>query len=284
MEGSPLLHSAPARGARRTTAARVAVVGALVVAAAVARGRGAARPAARLDLPRPPAANNGSSSAGALSGDAASKTSLSVIDVPLSAMLAFPKVVAFLARQGIADPVNASASDAGRERLLAYLPARLELELDTRAVAGSFGANAAGGYVAFNLYYEEVASWMVVASLRGELLQFAPALTADELGVGHFCGLKNYDEDTLLLVSNQNYTGSGHAYLWRWRDDAYTKLAGGRRIGTHDIQWSSVAGQDAFWAPGAIQGGAANNANVSLVHAGTGATLCLLYTSPSPRD
>ena len=38
-------------------------------------------------------------------------------------------------------------------------------------------------------------------------------------------GVKNYDEDTLLLLTNKNSTGEGHVYLWRWRADAWERCS-----------------------------------------------------------
>ena len=95
--------------------------------------------------------------------------------IPMSEFLRFPAVVAYLEWAGIADPVNASTTRAGEGRLLAYLPARLVVDLDAAAVAGAAGRAAALGYVAFSLHNGNASSWNVVLDLRGRLRQFAPA-------------------------------------------------------------------------------------------------------------
>ena len=194
----------------------------------------------------------------------------------MTEFLTFPKVVEFLVKQGIDDPVNTSATVAGQGALQQFLPAQFEIELETGAIAGSLGDSATRGFVAFNLYYENVASWMVVMDVRGKLHQVAPACSVESEGQAHFAALKNYDEDTLLVISDQNYTGGGHAYLWRWRDDVYTRLAGHTLLGVHDIQMAASSRDDArrFWAPETpwpSASGAVNNANVSLFDADTGA-------------
>ena len=41
----------------------------------------------------------------------------------------------------------------------------------------------------------------------------------------------------------------GPAYLWHWRNDAYTILAGGHHVGCHDLQLSAARDDTAFWSP-----------------------------------
>lgn len=148
-------------------------------------------------------------------------------------------------------------------------------------------------YVSFNVYYGERASWLVVMNYRGELAQVAPADSVAAEGAAHFCGLKNRDEDTLLLARETNYSGSGGIYLWDWRDDRYTRLGGHGTTGdddgatttadvfsAHDAQWSSAHG-NAFWAPeagsAAYSSGNSSQAStgdhVLLVEADTGEVL-----------
>ena len=122
--------------------------------------------------------------------------------------LAFPAVVDWL-RRYVDDPVNASRSVEARGALLAYLPARLTIEMDAKAVAGELGDAASGGYFAFSLFYADTAAWNVVMDARGQLLTVAPVRSVDATGAAHFCALKNYDEDTLLLVSSENFTAAG---------------------------------------------------------------------------
>ena len=107
------------------------------------------------DFPRPPTDDT------AAPGDA-----VAFIDVTMDDFLAFPAVVDWL-RRYVDDPVNASRSVEARGALLAYLPARLTIELDAAAVAGSLGRVAASGHVAFSLYLGTVASWTIVMTMTG---------------------------------------------------------------------------------------------------------------------
>ena len=94
-------------------------------------------------------------------------------------------------------------------------------------------------------------------------------------------GLKNFDEDQLLLIDSANYSAAGHAYKWDWRNDVYERIGGHKNVyGCHDIQWSSVEGEDAFWAPEAEVDCGYNN-NVSLYDAATGAVRRTLSTGYS---
>ena len=148
--------------------------------------------------------------------------------VPMSAFLAFPAVVEWLEAQNISDPVNANATVEGQGALLYYLPARLTIEFDARAIAGSLGKAAAGGYVAFNLYNGYAASWTIVMDMTGALQQISPSISSNSIGMSHFCALKNKDEETLLLVSSVNESASGAAFLWSWRTGDYKRIAGAR--------------------------------------------------------
>ena len=149
----------------------------------------------------------------------------------MSAFLAFPAVVEWLEAQNISDPVNTSATVEGQGALLYYLPARLTIEFDARAIAGSLGKAAAGGYVAFNLYNGYAASWTIVMDMTGALQQISPAISSNSIGMSHFCALKNKDEETLLLVSSVNESASGAAFLWSWRTGDYKRIAGARAFG-----------------------------------------------------
>ena len=46
------------------------------------------------------------------------------IDIPMTEFLRFPSAVEYLVRQGFEDPVALAQTEAGRGRLLPYLPAR----------------------------------------------------------------------------------------------------------------------------------------------------------------
>ena len=89
----------------------------------------------------------------------------------------------------------------------------------------------------------------------------------------HACGLKNYDEASLLLATSINNTASGHVWRLDWRTGGATRLgADGALYGCHDVQWSARGG-DAFWTPvSAYPACGAQNEGVALYDAGTGAT------------
>ena len=196
----------------------------------------------------------------------------------MSAFLAFPAVVDWLVKTaGVDDPVNASATREGRVKLLSYLPARLTIEFDERAVAGSVGRVASGGYVAFNLYVNYAASWTIVMDVKGGLRQVSPGLSVNSVGVGHFSALKNKDEDHLLLVSSLNESASGYAYLWNWRTGEYRRVGGRHIWGTHDAQWAAHGMREALWVVEAAHvlpvDHRGYDQNVSLVTADTGEIL-----------
>ena len=200
----------------------------------------------------------------------------------MTEFLRFPKAVEYLVDQGFKDPMALAQTEAGRGRLLPYLPARFTIDMDARAVAGDLGNVATEGYLTFNIYTAHfndgfnTASWNVVMDLQGKLHQFSPARSVDAVGRVHFCGLKNYDEDTLVMIQSANESAGGHAFKWNWRNDEYTRIgAGGSGHGTygcHDIQFAhpgSAEHGEAFWAPGPNPSCAENN-NVTLVEAATG--------------
>ena len=213
---------------------------------------------------------------------------VALIEVPMSAFLAFEAVIQWLKDERVDQSVitaalddanNASrgaATSAKAGALLAYLPARLTIEMDAKAVAGELGDAASGGYFAFSLFYADTAAWNVVMDARGQLLTVAPVRSVDATGAAHFCALKNYDEDALLVATTVNYTGAGAPYVWDWRRDAYTRLgAHDLIVGAHDIQWAygATAGStpDEFWTPGpTVKWGCTVNMNLTKVDAATG--------------
>ena len=221
-------------------------------------------------FPRPPADRPRSGTAGAVGAS-------TTIEVPMSAFLAFPAVVDWLKHHGSGvegGGVDPNATVEAQGALLDYLPARVTLELSPALTAGSLGDAAAGGYVAFNLFNSKFASWLVVMDLRGSLLQVLPVDdTGTEGSFAHACGLKNYDEASLLLATSINNTAAGHVWRLDWRTGGATRLgADGALYGCHDVQWSARGG-DAFWTPvSAYPACGAQNEGVALYDAGTGAT------------
>ena len=126
------------------------------------------------------------------------------------------------------------------------------------------------------MYTTTAASWYVVMTLKGELVQVAPAVyPAAPSEFTHACALKNYDEAHLLVAPTVAGRSSGLAYKWDWRNDTYAPIGGNRtEWGCHDIQWSALHA-DSFWVPNsaAAQCHDGRNANVSRVNATSGAVL-----------
>ena len=196
-------------------------------------------------------------------------------EIPMKAFLQFPAVIEWLKDQeDIDDPHTA---DYGK--LLNYLPSRFTIDYNPNAVDGSLGIQARKGYVAFNLFYGYTASWLVIVGIRGELMQVAPVRATNAEGYPHICALKNYNEDTLLLVSSENYTAAGHAWKWHWQTNEFERIGGDSNLyGAHDIQWA--ADGDAFWNPNSawhVSGCNCNN-NVTKYDATTGDVLDYVLT------
>lgn len=210
------------------------------------------------------------------SGKDASVGASAFINVGMDAFLAFPAVVDWLKEQGIDDPVNSSATVEGHGKLLAYLPARLTIEFDSSAIAGSLGRVASTGYVAYSLYRGTTASWTIIMSTDGALQMISPGKNVNSQGISHFCALKNKDEDTLLLVSSLNSSAAGFAFLWDWRTGEYTRIGGSQIWGTHDAQWAAHNTHDAFWVAQAsekLSDSCAYDTNLTLVTAKDGEIL-----------
>ena len=120
-------------------------------------------------------------------------------------------------------------------KLLAqYLPTFMTVELNNNLAAGSLGVPALGGHVVFNVFSDGSfpASWLIVMTVQGVLEQVVPLRVSPDMGVDAMFlgGVKNYDEDTLLLLTNKNGTGAGNLWLWQWRKD------GGRKS---SVAWKS---------------------------------------------
>ena len=220
--------------------------------------------------------------------------SVALRTITMSAFLKFPKVVEFLAARGdkegvdLTDPLSAieSGSEAQMKLLAQYLPTFMTVELNNNVAAGSLGVPALGGHVVFNVFSDGSfpASWLIVMTVQGVLEQVVPLRVSPDQGVDAMFlgGVKNYDEDTLLLLTNKNGTGAGNLWLWQWRKDVWTQKLGGAEVGTHDMQMAA-SGKEAVWTIGyafeAATTTSANCANVTLRDFSTGAQMHLISTS-----
>ena len=200
-----------------------------------------------------------------------------VIEIPMSELLEFAAV-----KEWLGSHMNARGPPH-EAKLTDYLPARMVIEFDPTAMEGHVGHDASGGFVAFNLYNAELASWVIVMDMKGKIISIAPAASGrnrDTIGgMDHFDGLKCRDEEHLLLASNENMTGTGRGFVYDWSDHSYVELGhGGTAIQSHDIQWAH--GRDAFWAP--MSASCRSGANVTLWDATTGVVLLNMITPNQP--
>ena len=216
--------------------------------------------------------------------------SVALRTITMSAFLKFPKVVEFLAARGdkegvdLTDPLSAieSGSETQMKLLAQYLPTFMTVELNNNLAAGSLGVPALGGHVVFNVFSDGSfpASWLIVMTVQGVLEQVVPLRVSPDMGVDAMFlgGVKNYDEDTLLLLTNKNGTGAGNLWLWQWRKDVWTQKLGGVEVGTHDMQMAA-SGKEAVWTIGFRGDTSANCANVTLRDFSTGTQMHLISTS-----
>ena len=251
----------------RHRGAVLAVLGLATIAAAFVASRAQSPPmsASVLHAATPSSDESTETSAMSLNTSAPTRHIVDMAD-----FLRFPKVVEWLEKHNVPAPAPEDLTTAERGRLQAWLPSKFEIDVNPAAMSGSLGAQAGGGHLTFNVYQTLNASWTIVMKLDGELEQVAPARSVEAEQMVHWCAMKNYDEDTLLLISSENHTAKGHAFRWNWRNDEYERLGGNNLFGCHDIQWAST-GDDAFWAPAAEV--CDYNGNVSLFDAHTGTVL-----------
>ena len=147
--------------------------------------------------------------------------------------------------------------------MLQWVPAGLTVRLWPTRVQGGIGADAEGGYIAFNIAnFDDVgtyvyASYLIVMDLRGQIaaVEVIEQATA-AYGKMHFDALKLMDPSHLLLGANTDpLEESGPAYLYDWRAGAWDELANGisEIHSSHDVQWepapSGNASHAAIWRP-----------------------------------
>ena len=266
-EDSTLLHGTLAAPPRRGPPALVALIGLAAVAASVAtfaaRARATApeqRLAAAAALP-----GQGDDDAG-LVVNATSGWLVRDIDLRRHA-----SVRKFLRGQNITDETDENT-------LLEYVP-RLQARLKQGRVDGAFGAQAASGYVTFNLMGNGAASigwdsarrtagYLVVMTLGGELVAVRPCDETPTTGLeddraddddGHFGkhsrwsrvfynALKMRDPHRVLLGANYGGdNGNGPVQMWDWTTDelhtlgdSLTDLNNTGEYTSHDLQFVSA--------------------------------------------
>ncbi|KAK7254566.1 voltage-gated potassium channel [Aureococcus anophagefferens] len=171
----------------------------------------------------------------------------------------------FMAQRAVRGYLHAEGVDTTDvEALKAYLPAYINVTLRADLVHGRLGAQAAGGYLAFNIYYGDDVSYVVLMSYNGTVHKMFPTfIVQDKM---HVDALKPRDGSSLLMAGNINMTEEGSVYVWNWRTDNLTRVSGGNYgVNSHDVQWASSAALPSFWAP--------VHAGVQRIHATTGDVL-----------
>ena len=214
-ETSPLV-ATPRRRARLAVSAAALAAVVLVASHGGASERGAAAGLA---------ARGATTAAAAVSNSTAPPYTEVVI--PMATFLNQSRVRAFLASRG----VDHRSPQAVLEQ---FVPRKITLQVWPSRVRGALGADAEGGYVAFNVAYDNgttsadnqyTSSFLIVTDLYGRDVTISPTMrerrAPDDARATrlHFCGLKLRDPDTMLLAGDNGTSEMGPAYLWKWRTD-----------------------------------------------------------------
>ncbi|KAH8075587.1 voltage-gated potassium channel [Aureococcus anophagefferens] len=122
--------------------------------------------------------------------------------------------------------------DLDDDTLWRYVPRKMELEVDRNLVEGSIGSVALGGYVAFNMVWQDTtgdfaSSWFVVVSYAGEIKTMP------------------WSESEFVFAAGKNTLLKGYAFKVDWRTGAYERLTD-VEINTHDVQKGYQG--NAFWS------------------------------------
>jgi len=128
--------------------------------------------------------------------------------------------------------------------------------ISSNAIEGEIGPEALGGYIAFPLYKKlnnddekTDASYLVVATLTGEIISFTPTYPVVGASV-HFDAIKPIDGDSFLVNGNDHFHEDGQIYRWYWRTGILEKVCGHTaNLSSHDSQWSTLHEDPAFWVP-----------------------------------
>ena len=197
----------------------------IMVSAGVARGILGDRPSSPVELPTAPTVQRAAAPADAATDDEGSDGEVfEEYTIVLSELVVRPEVQTFLALHDVSHDDNETV-------LLKYLPGKLVFRLWPDRAAGALGADAVDGVVAVNIKANGgsvlepgndkwASSWLVVTSLRGELLHFSPTFLAASARadgtVGtlpptratqmNTCALKPHKPGNRLLLGGNNGT------------------------------------------------------------------------------
>ena len=137
--------------------------------------------------------------------------------------------------------------DVAEATLLKYVPRRVELTVDRALVEGSVGAQAAEGYVAFNIVWmdesdEEFSSWLVVLDYAGAIRTMVPFYEGES--VYRAAGLKMWSGAEMVMGASRG-SFMGWAYTFDWKTGDYARLSTAS-INIHDLQKAKDG--SAFWS------------------------------------
>ena len=151
----------------------------------------------------------------------------------------------FVESQGV------DVNTASLETLLKYVPRKMRVKLDAALVEGGIGSAALGGYVAFDMCYQDdassgiVASYLVVMDLYGTIRQIHP--TYHDGTMWRPLGLKLKSASELLVAAGDGTSLSGRRATYNWRNDTWSWIADRQTGDAHDIQVG--ASGDTLWQP-----------------------------------
>ena len=135
-------------------------------------------------------------------------------------------------------------------RLNSLVPSKIEIAIRSSLLEGSIGSQAAKGYIAYNMVFNEddsacSASWFIIMSMKGEIKTIVPLAVDGE--VGRAAGLKNWNDDYLLFAAAKQMKFGGNPYKMDWKTGDYSELCDAS-VDTHDVQRSTTT-DDAIWYP-----------------------------------
>ena len=149
----------------------------------------------------------------------------------------------FVESQGV------DVNTASLETLLKYVPRKMRVKLDAALVEGGIGSAALGGYVAFDMCYQDdassgiVASYLVVMDLYGTIRQIHPTYHDDDVAAARAQAQVGLGA---ARRRRRRTSLSGRRATCNWRND--TELIADRQTGdAHDIQVG--ASGDTLWQP-----------------------------------
>ncbi|KAH8078137.1 voltage-gated potassium channel [Aureococcus anophagefferens] len=151
---------------------------------------------------------------------AAAEPTTSVVTLNSTDFTAIDAVCEHVAKmEGVGD-----CRDLDDDTLWRYVPRKMELEVDRELVEGSIGSVALGGYVAFNMVWQDTtgdfaSSWFVVVSYAGEIKTMVPLHQGGD--VWRAAGLKPWSESEFVFAAGKNTLLKGYAFKKGYQGNAF---------------------------------------------------------------